>query len=75
MVNPTNYKLRCNESNDEHTRFTLFDRGAPQDEFRHAANCGEIVIRTCDLYHFLRYCWNGNIDWNNNIPESLLEKE
>jgi hypothetical protein len=62
------FKLRCDSSNPQHMRFTLFDHTG--------ANCGSITIRTEDAVAFhSKYNWNGDIDWNAQpLPNTFLEK-
>jgi len=66
-----NFKLVCQATNAQHTTFALFDRGLGGTR----ANCGTITISTSDLVYFLRYNWNGDIDWNGLLPLDEIEKQ
>jgi len=70
-----NYKLVCTESNERHTRFSLFDRGTPGATCDQPtrANCGMIAVDTRDLLYFLKYNWNGDIDWRGRCPDAEID--
>lgn len=70
-----NYKLVCMSSNEKHTTFSLFDRGSLNVPDSTRANCGRIVLDTCDLLYFLKYNWNGDVDWAEHCPDAALKAE
>jgi len=59
------FLLRCEQSNPQHTQFSLFD---PQ-----GANCGTITVLTSAVDGFIRYDWNGNVDWNGKLLKETYE--
>jgi len=50
------FKLRCFEVNPKHVKFYLFDV--------HGANCGCITVDAEDARDFIKFDWNGDVDWN-----------
>lgn len=63
MNNYLKFKLRCEDTNQKHTRFTLFDGGG--------ANCGSIRIDTADVIILIGRDFHGHVDWNGVVPEPL----
>lgn len=61
------YKLRCNKYNNRHVEFSVFDGTQAR------ANCGTLTILTKDCVNFLQNAWKGDIDWDNKIPQSVLD--
>ena len=59
------FKLVCKSVNPRHTRFALFDR--------EGANCGQIVILTSDVIHFISVVWKGDIDWRDHRDDLPVE--
>ncbi len=58
------YKLRCNHWNIRHIQFAVFDHKK--------ANCGTITILAEDAINFLQNSWKGDIDWDDKIPDYIL---
>lgn len=56
------FTLSCISSNDQHTRFSIYDS--------EKTNCGIITVRTRDVEVLIKYNWNGNLEWNNIFPNS-----
>ncbi len=50
--------LRCESSNVRHTYFILFDQ--------QGANCGAITMHTGAVADFIRYDWQGDVQWNGH---------
>jgi hypothetical protein len=61
------FKLRCEDSNEHHTKFTLFDAAG--------ANCGRITVRTEDVWDLIgKFNWDGTVDWNSITPCDRAEE-
>lgn len=58
-----NFTAHVTQVSPAHVRFSIFDveRGL----------CGNLCIRRADLALFLRYGWNGNVNWNNQLTDEL----
>ena len=58
------YKLDCQEWNDRHVKFVVFD---PK-----GANCGMLTVETQDVINFVQHSWGGDIFWNGKMPEDIV---
>jgi len=55
------FKLRCESRNANHTKFSIFDQTG--------ANCGTLTVRSQDAEDFVRFDWNGDVDWNGHTHD------
>jgi len=42
--------------------FTVFDQTG--------ANCGTLTLRNQDAEDFVRFDWNGDVDWNGHVHDA-----
>jgi hypothetical protein len=59
------YELNCLEWDATHVKFNVFD---PQ-----GANCGTLTILVSDVVNFVKHSWNGDISWNNKMPDRVVD--
>lgn len=57
------YNLSCVEWNPRHVRFQVYDPTK--------ALCGTLVVLTEDVFNFVKWSWNGAIQWNGKVPTDL----
>lgn len=59
------FKITCVETNSQHTHFNVFDP--------HGANCGLLTFLTKDAEAFIKYSWNGDVDWDGKWQRFIQE--